>query len=191
MKKLFTLSLVTCAFAASSFGAVIKFAAFLDGPSENPSVASPGTGFALVTFDTDAMEYSVDVTWRNLVAGTTVAHIHCCIDPPGNVGVATYPMTFPGFPVGVTKGSYSNTFDLTDPATFTAGFVNNFAGMDPANAPAALLANLKAGKAYFNIHSSQFPAGEIRGFLTQVPEPSTIGLAGLALVGLAALRRRK
>jgi hypothetical protein len=163
----------------------------MDGPSENPPVASPGTGYALVTWDTDAMTYRVQVRWKNLIAGTTVAHIHCCVDPPGNVGVATYPGTFPGFPVGVTSGTYDATFDLTQAATFTGGFVTNFAGGELAKAPAVLLDNLKAGRAYFNIHTSAFPPGEIRGFLTAVPEPSTMGLAGLALAGAALLRRRR
>jgi hypothetical protein len=196
LKKLLHLSLVTCVLAAPSFGAVLRFATLMDGPSENPPVASPGTGYALVTWDTDAMTYRVQVRWKNLIAETTVAHIHCCVDPPGNVGVATYPMTFPGFPgvslpPGVKSGTYDQTFDLTAPGTFTAAFVTNFAGGELAKAPAVLLDNLKAGRAYFNIHTSAFPPGEIRGFLTAVPEPSTMGLAGLALAGAALLRRRR
>lgn len=188
--KLFRIAVVLCALAASSFGAVIRFSAVLDGPSENPPNASPGTGRAFVEFDTVAQTYFVHATWKDLLAGTSVAHIHCCVDPPGNVGVATMPGTFPGFPVGVTEGTYSNTFNLTVPGTFTAGFLAANGGT-PAGASAALLAGLQSGRAYFNIHTSRFPPGEIRGFFSEVPEPSTVGLAGLALVGFAFLRRRK
>ena len=48
---------------------------------------------------------------------------------------------------------------------------------------------MAAGKAYWNIHSTGFSGGEIRGFLVAVPEPSTLTqmLTGL---GLLAARRR-
>jgi hypothetical protein len=181
---------VFCALAACSFGEVIKFAAFLDGPSENPPVASPATGFAFVTWDTVAETFRVEATWAGLVGTTTVTHIHCCVDPPGNVGVATTTPTFPGFPVGVTAGSYDMTFDYTDATSFRPGFITDNGGT-PETAAAALLAGLQSGRAYFNIHSTFAPSGEIRGFLAEVPEPSTVGLAGVALAGLIALRRRK
>ena len=56
-------------------------------------------------------------------------------------------------------------------------------------------AQLLAGNAYFNLHTSFDPAGEIRGQMiavTPVPEPRTYALmlAGLGLVGWGASRRR-
>ena len=56
----------------------------------------------------------------------------------------------------------------------------------------ALLAGMNAGTAYANIHTSVHPGGEIRGFLAPIPEPETYAmfLAGLALMGAVARRRR-
>ena len=109
----------------------------------------------------------------------------------GTAGVATYPSTFPGFPAGVTSGSYAYTVDLSAEASYTASFRNTFGGGTVAGAESALLAALLSGKAYVNVHSSFAPGGEIRGFLQRVPDSSTtFALLGASLVGLAVLRRR-
>jgi len=53
----------------------------------------------------------------------------------------------------------------------------------------AQLANILSEHAYINFHTTQFTGGEIRAFLTVVPEPATAALIGL--VPLAILRRRR
>ena len=110
-------------------------------------------------------EMTINVTFSSLTTGTTASHIHCCVTPPGNAGVATTTPTFPGFPFGVTSGTYSRTFDMTDPASFNSAFVTANGGT--TGAAAALLAGLRAGQAYLNIHTTMFPVGEIRGFLQE------------------------
>jgi hypothetical protein len=178
--------------APSSYA--VPFIAHLDGPSEFPPVASPGIGSALVVFDPVANMLFVSVEFSGLVGPTTVAHIHCCVSPSAAVptaGVATTTPSFPGFPAGVTSGTYAMFFDTTLASTYRAGFITANGGT-PAGAEAALFAGLLAGEAYFNIHTSLNPGGEIRGFLQAVPEPGTFGLLalGVAALGIAVKRRR-
>ncbi|MCB1739286.1 MAG: CHRD domain-containing protein [Gammaproteobacteria bacterium] len=177
---------------ASAHATMIDFAAPLDGASEFPPNASTGSGVAQLVFDTDAHTVSLDIDFSGLSAPVTVAHIHCCVDPSSAspvVGVAVTPGTLPGFPAGVTAGAYNMTLDLSAASTYTTTFLAA-AGGTAAAAEAALLTGMQAGFAYVNIHTSAFPAGEIRGFLQAVPEPLTGLLLMTASVGLVWRRRR-
>jgi len=170
----------------------IVYTATLDGASEFPPNASPGTGFARVEFDTAARTMKVQVTFQDLIGTTTASHIHAATTVPGTgtAGVATTVPTFPGFPLGVTSGTYDNWFDTSLLSTYNPTFVTANGGTAAA-AEAALAASLAAGKAYLNIHTTFSPGGEIRGFLEPVPEPSTMLLLGSGLIGLAGYARKK
>ena len=151
-------------FPCTTYGGSFVFTGSLAGSNENPPTASPATGSATVTYDDAAHSLRVQVTFSGLGSGTTAAHIHCCIAPPMNTGVATPSPSFPGFPLGVTSGTYDGMLDLTNSSSFNPAFVTAHGGTVAA-AESALVTGLAQGMAYLNIHTSVFPGGEIRSFL--------------------------
>jgi hypothetical protein len=160
----------------------------LTGALEEPPNNSLGTGQATITLDTILHMMRVQASFSGLGSNTTAAHIHCCLASPFltgvNVPVATTAPTFPGFPLGVTSGNYDQTFDLTAASTYNLPpnlNPNPFLGTTAATAEPVFVAALLAGETYFNIHTTAFPGGEIRGFLA-VPGP----LAGAGVPGLIA-----
>jgi hypothetical protein len=56
---------------------------------------------------------------------------------------------------------------------------------------AANVNNVKSGLSYINIHTTNTPAGEIRGQIAAIPEPGTLSLLGVGLAGLGAARRMR
>ena len=191
MKKWIALAFLGLVLAAPARAMV--FTGSLLGTNENPPNASPGTGSVTVTMDLDLHTLRIESSFEGLLAGVTAAHIHCCTsDATPNVSPATQTPSFVNFPLGVMAGSYDMTFDTSQASTWNASFVTANGGTT-AGAETAFFNGMMDGGAYFNIHSSLYPSGEIRANLTPVPEPSTYALllAGLVVVGGVATRRRR
>jgi hypothetical protein len=179
---------------AISFGAAkgdtLALTTTLTGAQEVPPNASPGIGSALVTLDTVTNLLTINVSFSGLLSPTAASHIHCCTPPGANAMVATAVPTFPGFPLGVTTGTYLQTFDLTLASTYNPAFITAHGGT-VAEAQAAFIAGLVSGQTYLNIHTDQFPGGEIRGQLQAVPEPASLLLLGTGIVGAAGVLRKR
>lgn len=181
--------------------AVFPYSLFMSGPSEFPANASPGTGTGLIVYDSAAHTLFMDVSFSGLTGNTTAAHIHAPTATSGlgdeaaasaamNAGVATQLPSFVGFPLGVTSGTFNNTLDLTLASSWNPAYITANGGT-PATAEAAFATALAEGKAYFNIHTTQFSGGEIRGFPTLIPEPATLTLIALCGLALGGTTRRR
>lgn len=148
--------LITLAFAvvvgimllpSTASAAIINFAATLSGAQEVPPNASPATGSAMVTLDTDTnlLSWNITFTAESLLGTTTASHFHGPATPGVNAPVIV--------PINLTPGFGSPQIgSATISDTHEGFFLDNMT--------------------YINIHTTTFPGGEIRGQVLQVPEPA-------------------
>jgi CHRD domain-containing protein len=189
------------AFADTFFTADINTSQEVPPTNPTTSAGAPRLSSGTATFDLNDAQTSmtmvavvtgIDVTGSqspdandNLVA----AHIHAGANGPGGNNSVVW-----GFFGSPFNDNNPNDFVLTP---FPAGQVGGtFTGKWDApegnsTTLAAQIPNILAGHSYINFHTTQFGTGEIRGFLTQVPEPSAIALLATMATTLMATRRRK
>jgi hypothetical protein len=145
----------------------LEFLAVLTGDQENTTppggVATDRT--AVGTADFDAGFTSVRVHVRvsdptNIVA----AHFHC--GKPGENGPIVFGLFSPG-PLMLEGNTVRGTLTNTN-ANLAANCVPLIGR--PVNNIAALALAMREGLVYLNIHTSAFPAGEIRGQLLEHTE---------------------
>jgi len=150
------LALAAC--GGSSSAPATHFHSTLGAANESPATTSSGTGTADYTvigsvgYTNTGATVSYTVTFSGLTQPATAGHIH--VGAPGVNGQVTVPFN----PPAQTNGTFGGTFSATDIKVATGGSVSVAAGsMDD------LLAAMRAGNTYTNIHTSNFPNGEIRG----------------------------
>lgn len=176
--KIVTALFAGAAVASAAQAQIITLTAVLNGAQENPPVNTPATGNATVRIDLSNNSWTVDLSFGTLTAPVTVAHIHRA--PTGANGPVIIGLD--GIPLSGGRPSWA----LIAPGI--TSFNTNGPVAAPFAFPAAELQNLLAGNTYFNVHSSAFPGGEIRGQI--VPGPSA-AMALLGAAGLVAGRRRR
>ena len=114
-----------------------KFTVSLIGVQENPPVNSPGRGSCVLTLDTAETQITLSCTYSGLGSNASAAHIYT------------------NGPVGVNGPVL---FNLTG-ASGTSGTLT----LAPTAVTPAQVADLRAKRWYVNIHTTNFPGGEIRG----------------------------
>lgn len=123
-----------------------KFTVNLNVLQENPPVNSPGRGRCVLTLDTAETQITLSCTYAGLGSNASAAHIYT------------------NGPVGVNG---SVLFNLTG-ASGTSGTLN----LAPTAVTPAQVADLRAKRWYVNIHTTNFPGGEIRGQIKIASLPS-------------------
>lgn len=114
-----------------------SLSALATGGQEVPSNPSPGTATALFTYDDVTNTIAWDITYSGLVGNPTASHIH--LGGPGVNGGVIIPFQTP------SAGHYVGTLVISD--------LNE--------------TRLLTQDTYFNLHTSVYPGGELRGQLSQ------------------------
>lgn len=160
---------------------------------------STATGMFNMTYNASANDITYSLTYSGLTSASTMGHIH--YGPPGETGAPLVSLFDFGMPPSqnMTSDTMSGTLTIAD-------FMPD--SVDGISTWADAIAAIQSGNTYVNIHSMDYPAGEIRGQLipssngtggdgpgmSSMPEPRSLALlaiGGLLFVALGKLRGRR
>lgn len=143
-----------CSLHAGMSGTVNVAAASLfaqmNGANERPT-ANPSTANGAAFFTRSGNTVSFTVAFQGIASNPTGLHIHA----PANASQAT------GIAVDLLKTTQMGPSGVLT-GTFTASDIRSVAGA-PAVSLDSLMVLIRTGNAYVNVHSTTYPAGEIRG----------------------------
>jgi hypothetical protein len=169
MKTSIKAAVAALAMAAATGSQAALYSAIMNGATQSPPNNSLASGSVVLIYEPGTHTLTINAAFAGLQSNSTGGHIHCCtaVAGSGNAAIAIDSPNLPGFPVGARFGPYYRTLNTSLPATWDPAFLAAHGGTT-AGAEAALQAGLAAGKAYFDVHSVNRPAGEIRGYLKGV-----------------------
>ncbi|MBJ9967497.1 CHRD domain-containing protein [Burkholderia seminalis] len=134
--RLLQVALLAGVLAAGSAAAeTVRLSASLQPSSEVPPTATKGSGKVDATYDTATHTLQWTVTYDHLTGPATAAHFHGPAPVGQNAGVQV------PIPKDELASPIKGSKELTD----------------------AQVTDLMGGKWYFNVHTKEHPAGEIRG----------------------------
>jgi hypothetical protein len=179
MKLLLTGTVISAGMIAltplAANAASFSFTSTLNGAQEFPNPVNTtglGTATGTLTGDPGSWVFSYEINYSGLLGTVSrpFAHIHNA--PAGANGAVVHDLDGANLaPIaGSNAGKITGDWRFNDPTRPLTD---------------ALAQELLNGKAYFNIHTTRFPGGEIRGQIKAVPEsPTQLGLLALAAWGI-------
>ena len=132
-----------------------SFAATLSGAQNVPAVMSDGSGSFSIEFPAalDNATYTLKVD--DLSADVTAVHLHCALSGANGMPALNVMV---GRNITITNDDI-RPIDATNPACGMA--INNIA---------SLLEAVRQHRIYVNVHTANFPAGEVRGQVIETPD---------------------
>jgi hypothetical protein len=134
------------------------FVANLSGAEEVPARPTGATGSVQIIVEGDSISYSLEI---DDITAVTAAHIHAGPGAPGVNGPVRLFLYPPRQGDPAPQVTTSEKIILAQ-ATVPSSNVNGITFQE-------LLEAMRSGNAYVNVHTTQFPGGEMRGTVRVVP----------------------
>jgi hypothetical protein len=162
---------------------------FLDTTGLDFRAINPATGISTggpIGGDPDPNDNAIRIHIHAAPLGVAGGIVFGQVDLPTNAGPCPCPPATDtvndedDLQVDIANGIIRGVWDATEGAN-----------ANPANFLTAQLGNLFSNNLYINVHSNDFPGGEIRGQIVfQAMEPGSLALVAFALGGIYFVRRK-
>jgi len=154
--------------AGDPHGAELHFKTHLTGDEEVPPNEARGQGQAIFRLSKDGTSMHYKLIVSN-IENVFMAHIHTgAFGTNGPIVVWLYPQCQTGNAAVCGRLIEGRTQGVLDEGTLTSADVRAagpFTNLTVAQRFAALIAEIRSGNTYVNVHTTQLPGGEIRGQL--------------------------